>query len=60
MRQILDLSSRVAEGSLPIDAEHLRRVVGDVTALTNGLCELRAEGRGATPQVGLSTYRVFF
>ena len=55
MRQILDLSSRVAEGSLPIDAEHLRRVVGDVTALTNGLCELRAEGRGATPQVGLST-----
>ena len=51
LRQILDLASRVADGSLPIDADHLRRVVGDVTALANGLCELRAEGRGATPQV---------
>ena len=54
MRHLLELASRVAEGSLPMDAEHLRRVVGDVTALSNGLCELRAEGRGASPQVFIS------
>ena len=40
----------MAEGSLPIDSEHLRRVISDITALSNGLCELRDDGRGATPQ----------
>ncbi|XP_023329663.1 vinculin isoform X4 [Eurytemora carolleeae] len=50
LRTILDLAIKVAEGSLPLDAEHIRRVAADVTTLTNGLCELRAAGRGTTPQ----------
>lgn len=50
LRSILDLAVKVAEGSLPLDAEHLRRVASDLTTLTDGLCELRAQGRGVTPQ----------
>lgn len=50
LRSILDLAMKVAEGSLPLDADHLRRVTSDVTTLTDGLCELRQQGRGTTPQ----------
>jgi len=50
LRSIVELAEKVAERSLPLDAEHLRRLAGDVSAMTDALCELRAEGRGATPQ----------
>ena len=41
----------MAERSLPLDAEHLRRLASDVSAMTDALCELRAGGRGVTPPV---------
>ena len=44
-------AEKVAERSLPLDAEHLRRLASDVSAMTDALCELRAGGRGVTPQV---------
>ena len=50
LRNILDMTQKVAERSLPIDADHLRRLAGDVSAMTDSLCELRMGGRGATPQ----------
>jgi len=50
LRSIVELAEKVAERSLPLDAEHLRRLAGDVSAMTDALCELRASGRGATPQ----------
>ena len=43
----------MAERSLPLDAEHLRRLASDVSAMTDALCELRAGGRGVTPQVNI-------
>ena len=54
-------AEKVAERSLPLDAEHLRRLASDVSAMTDALCELRAGGRGVTPQVniGLSLLRDF-
>ena len=50
LRNIIEMTHKIADKSLPIDAEHLRRLASDVTSLTNSLCELRATGRGATPQ----------
>jgi len=50
LRSIIDMAGRLAEKSLPLDAEHLRRLGGDVSAMTDALCELRAAGRGTTPQ----------
>ena len=38
---------------MPLDAEHLRRLASDVSAMTDALCELRAGGRGVTPQVNI-------
>jgi vinculin len=40
----------VAERALPPDRDAIRKMVGDITATTNALCELRAEGKGGTPQ----------
>jgi len=50
LRTILEHALKVAEGSLPLDSDHLRHIASDVTTLTNGLSELRAQGRGITPQ----------
>ena len=50
LRHIIEMTQKVADRSLPIDAEHLRRLAGDVAAMTDSLCELRQSGRGATPQ----------
>ena len=50
LRSIIEMTGKVAERSLPIDADHLRRLAGDVSAMTDSLCELRASGQGATPQ----------
>ena len=44
------MAEKVAERSLPLDAEHLRRLVGDVSSMTDALCELRASGRGTSAQ----------
>ena len=48
---VLYCSLQVAERCLPLDSEHLRRVGGYLTAMTDAICELRAGGRGVTPQV---------
>ena len=50
LRHIIEMTQKVADRSLPIDAEPLRRLAGDVAAMTDSLCELRQSGRGATPQ----------
>ena len=50
VRSIVEQAGRLADKSLPMDADHLRRLAGDVTSMTDVLCELRASGRGATPQ----------
>ncbi|XP_065348377.1 vinculin isoform X2 [Cloeon dipterum] len=50
VRQILGHAHKVAERSLPGDAGDVRKLVGDITAMTDALCELRASGKGATPQ----------
>ena len=50
LRAILDYALKVAERALPPDRDAIRKMVGDITATTNALCELRAEGKGATPQ----------
>ena len=44
---------------MPLDAEHLRRLASDVSAMTDALCELRAGGRGVTPQVNTHSLRDF-
>jgi hypothetical protein len=51
VRQILSHAGRVAERSLPGDSDAVRKLCGDITAMTDALCELRQEGKGATPQV---------
>ncbi|XP_059491323.1 vinculin isoform X4 [Neocloeon triangulifer] len=50
VRQILDHAHKVADRSLPGDANDVRKLCGDITAMTDALCELRASGKGATPQ----------
>lgn len=50
IRRMLDNAVKVLEHSLPMDAEHLGKLVGDIDSMTNALCELRAKGEGATPQ----------
>ncbi|KAF4532803.1 hypothetical protein B566_EDAN002653, partial [Ephemera danica] len=50
VRQILSHAGRVAERSLPGDSDAVRKLCGDITAMTDALCELRQEGKGATPQ----------
>nr|CAD7399014.1 unnamed protein product [Timema poppensis] len=50
VRQILDHAYKVAERSLPHDADTIRKQCSDITTMTDALCELRQEGKGATPQ----------
>ncbi|KAL0277136.1 UNVERIFIED_CONTAM: hypothetical protein PYX00_004521 [Menopon gallinae] len=55
VRQILEHASKVAERSLPQDRDCIRKMVDDITTMTDALCELRQDGKGATPQAeGLS------
>ena len=51
VRQILEHAQRVCERSLPVDAEAIKKLCGDITTMTDALCELRQDGKGATPQV---------
>ncbi|XP_069694707.1 vinculin isoform X3 [Periplaneta americana] len=50
VRQILEHAQRVCERSLPGDAEAIKKLCGDITTMTDALCELRQDGKGATPQ----------
>ncbi|XP_021932459.1 vinculin isoform X6 [Zootermopsis nevadensis] len=50
VRQILEHSQRVCERALPGDAEAIKKLCGDITTMTDALCELRQDGKGATPQ----------
>ncbi|XP_054721582.1 vinculin-like isoform X2 [Uloborus diversus] len=50
LRYILGYAQRVAERCLPPDNTAIQKMCGDITAMTNALCELRQEGKGATPQ----------
>lgn len=50
LRQILSQAGKVADRSLPPDREAIRKLSGDISAMTDALCELRQDGKGATPQ----------
>lgn len=50
MRQIIENAYRVADRCLPQDAATIRRIAGDITKAVNQLCDLRADGKGQTPQ----------
>ncbi|KAI9589212.1 vinculin [Glossina fuscipes] len=50
LRQIIDNASEISERCLPQDSYPIRRLADEITAMTNGLCELRQEGKGTTPQ----------
>ncbi|KAG9509558.1 Vinculin [Fragariocoptes setiger] len=50
LRQILEHAERIAERALPLDRDAILKSVGDIRAMVNALCELRASGQNATPQ----------
>ncbi|XP_063843332.1 vinculin-like isoform X7 [Scylla paramamosain] len=50
LRQILAQADRVADRSLPTDRDVIRKLSGDISSMTDALCELRQDGKGATPQ----------
>uniref|UniRef100_A0A6B0VFC1 Vinculin n=1 Tax=Ixodes ricinus TaxID=34613 RepID=A0A6B0VFC1_IXORI len=50
VRHILEYAKRVADRSLPADADAIRKLCGDLESMTNALCELRQEGKGTSPQ----------
>ncbi|XP_064476948.1 vinculin-like isoform X2 [Ornithodoros turicata] len=50
VRHILDYAKRVADRSLPADADAIRKLCGDLESMTNALCELRQDGKGSSPQ----------
>ncbi|XP_065571794.1 vinculin-like isoform X2 [Artemia franciscana] len=50
LRNILEMSNRVAERALPEDAEMISKHVSEISSLTDALGELRADGKGTTPQ----------
>lgn len=45
LRYILEYAQRVAEKCLPPDSNAIQKMAGDITAMTNALCELRQEGK---------------
>lgn len=45
LRYILEYSQRVAEKCLPTDSNAIQKMAGDITAMTNALCELRQDGK---------------
>ncbi|GFW84382.1 vinculin [Trichonephila clavipes] len=50
LRSILNYALKVADKCLPLDQKAISKLCGDITSMTNALCELREEGKGATPQ----------
>ena len=45
LRSIVELSGRVSDRALPQDREAISKLAGDVSSMTNALCELRASGQ---------------
>ncbi|XP_053951840.1 vinculin [Anastrepha ludens] len=50
LRQIIDNANEISERCLPQDAYPIRRMVDEIAAMTNSLCELRQDGKGTSPQ----------
>nr|XP_023029952.1 vinculin isoform X2 [Leptinotarsa decemlineata] len=50
LRQIIDAAQKVAERCLPHDSENVNKLCSDLTTMTDALCELRQDGKGASPQ----------
>ncbi|KAJ1525125.1 hypothetical protein ONE63_009964 [Megalurothrips usitatus] len=50
VRQILEFALKVAERSLPNDRDAIRKMCSDIRTMTDALCELRRDKKGATPQ----------
>ncbi|XP_042236637.1 vinculin-like isoform X14 [Homarus americanus] len=50
LRQILSQAGKVADRSLPPDRDAIRKLSGDISSMTDALCELRQDGKGTTPQ----------
>ncbi|XP_022907077.1 vinculin isoform X6 [Onthophagus taurus] len=50
LRQIIEAGQKVAERCLPADANRIDRLCSELATMTDALCELRQEGKGATPQ----------
>lgn len=51
LRQILAQADKVADRSLPPDRDAIKKLSGDISSMTDALCELRQDGKGTTPQV---------
>lgn len=54
LRQIIEHGNTVADRALPADQTTIRKLCSEITTMTDALCELRQDGKGATPQVGES------
>lgn len=54
LRYILEYAQRVAEKCLPPDSNAIQKMAGDITAMTNALCELRQEGK-----VSFNDFQIF-
>ncbi|XP_065366431.1 vinculin [Calliphora vicina] len=50
LRQIIENANEISERCLPQDSYPIRRLADEITAMANSLCELRQDGKGASPQ----------
>ncbi|XP_015127898.1 vinculin isoform X4 [Diachasma alloeum] len=51
LRQIIEQAERLAERYLhPAQADPLKKLAGEISTMTDALCELRQDGKGTTPQ----------
>ncbi|XP_037933201.1 vinculin-like [Teleopsis dalmanni] len=50
LRQIIDNANEISERCLPQDSYPVRKLADEITAMTNGLCELRQDGKGTSNQ----------
>ncbi|XP_052129157.1 vinculin isoform X9 [Frankliniella occidentalis] len=50
VRQILESAMKIADRSLPNDRDAIRKMCSDIRTMTDALCELRRDKKGATPQ----------
>lgn len=50
LRQIIEDALKIADRCLPQDAHTIRKLCSELTTMTDALCELRQDGKGATPQ----------
>ena len=45
VRSIVELSGRVSDRALPQDRDAINKLAGDVSSMTDALCELRSSGQ---------------